>query len=386
MPSSTPRLLLLVFAGLLLATAPLPAAPAASAPAGPTSETDGRLKRILERFPQADLDGDGVLTADEIRQARQRLLERRAARTGEEPTTGKAAAPGPTFENVKYGPHERNVLDFWKAEGDAPAPLVIFIHGGGFVSGDKSKVRRSKVLTGCLEAGCAFAAVNYRFRKHAPIQDILRDCARAVQFLRSKAKEWHVDPKRVASYGGSAGAGTSLWLAFHDDLADPSAADPVLRQSSRLACAGSINGQASYDLREWEAIVGPPPPGVRDEAEVLGFYHFRDQAESETPEADRIMTDASMISLISPDDPPVFLFCGVGGDDAKNRGQYLHHPRHSIAIRDRCRKRKVEVECVLRDDLAKGDGDQNSRLLAFLLRHLKPKAVEVKAAAPAAGM
>ena len=36
----------------------------------------------------------------------------------------------PTLENVAYGPHERNVLDFWRAESDAPAPVLIFIHGG----------------------------------------------------------------------------------------------------------------------------------------------------------------------------------------------------------------------------------------------------------------
>ena len=42
-----------------------------------------------------------------------------------------------------------------------------------------------------------------------------------MQYIRSRAKEWNIDPTRIASYGSSAGAGTSLWLAFHDDLADP---------------------------------------------------------------------------------------------------------------------------------------------------------------------
>ncbi|MBL7140709.1 MAG: alpha/beta hydrolase [Planctomycetes bacterium] len=373
---SPQRILLLALAGLFLAAATAP-----SAAAAPTSETDARLKQILERFPKADLDGDGVLTADEARQARQRLVERRGGESAEPQAPGQSdpRGPKPTAENVKYGPHERNVLDFWKAETDAPAPLVVFIHGGGFVGGDKSKVRGNKVLTGCLEAGISFASINYRFREHAPIQDIVRDCARAIQFLRTKAKEWNIDPTRVASYGGSAGAGTSLWLAFHDDLADPDAADPVLRQSSRLTCAGCLNGQASYDLREWETIVGPPPDGARKEAEILDFYHFKDKAASETPEAERIMKDMSMLSLISAGDSPVFLFCAGPNTDPKDRGHYVHHPRHAIAIRDRCLAMKVGVECVLRDDLAKGDGDQDARLLAFFIKHLKPKPAEVKA-------
>ncbi|MEJ5297644.1 MAG: alpha/beta hydrolase, partial [Armatimonadota bacterium] len=46
--------------------------------------------------------------------------------------------PPPDFSNVRYGAHERNVLDLWKAPGNGAAPLVVFIHGGGFVGGDKS--------------------------------------------------------------------------------------------------------------------------------------------------------------------------------------------------------------------------------------------------------
>jgi acetyl esterase/lipase len=63
------------------------------------------------------------------------------------------------------------------------------------------------------------------------------DGGRAVQFARSKAKEWNIDKARIAATGGSAGAGISLWLAFRDDLADPKSDDPVARESTRLTCA-----------------------------------------------------------------------------------------------------------------------------------------------------
>ncbi|MEQ1830195.1 MAG: hypothetical protein ABL921_29830, partial [Pirellula sp.] len=46
----------------------------------------------------------------------------------------------PTRQDVAYGPHERNVLDFYQAKSDKPTPLVIFIHGGGFVGGNKNTV------------------------------------------------------------------------------------------------------------------------------------------------------------------------------------------------------------------------------------------------------
>ena len=44
----------------------------------------------------------------------------------------------PTHGNVSYGKHERNVLDFWQAKSDKPTPVVICIHGGGWIGGDKS--------------------------------------------------------------------------------------------------------------------------------------------------------------------------------------------------------------------------------------------------------
>jgi len=82
------------------------------------------------------------------------------------------------------------------------------------------------------------------------------------------------------------------------------------------------------------------------------------------------MKDMSMISHISPGDPPVFLFCAGPNTEPKDRGHYVHHPRHAIAIRDRCRQKKVEVECVLREDVAAG-ANQTERLVGFFLKHLK---------------
>ena len=47
------------------------------------------------------------------------------------------AALEPTQSNVPYGTHERQVLDFYQAKSESPTPVVFFIHGGGWVSGDK---------------------------------------------------------------------------------------------------------------------------------------------------------------------------------------------------------------------------------------------------------
>src|SRR4030095_4247082 len=137
----------------------------------------------------------------------------------------KQDKPKPDLVNEKYGTNERNVLDLWKAKSDKPTPLVIFIHGGGFRMGSKDQVP-APLIQKLLEAGISVASINYRLTDVAPYPAQMRDGARAVQYLRLKAKEFNLDPQTFAATGGSAGAGISLWLAFHNDLADKKAEDP----------------------------------------------------------------------------------------------------------------------------------------------------------------
>jgi acetyl esterase len=137
---------------------------------------------------------------------------------------------------------------------DQPAPIVLYIHGGGFRQGDKSSLSPNAVRQ-YLNAGWAVAAINYRLTDTAPAPAAYLDCARALQHLRRHAERWNLDPTRVASTGGSAGAGTSMWLAFHDDLADPDSPDPIARQSTRLTCIAVTNGQSSYDPRFAEMLI-----------------------------------------------------------------------------------------------------------------------------------
>ncbi len=68
--------------------------------------------------------------------------------------------PAPTHANVKYGPHTRNVLDFWQARSNRPTPLLVSIHGGGFVAGNKSV--EPQLLRQCLYSGISVAAISYR--------------------------------------------------------------------------------------------------------------------------------------------------------------------------------------------------------------------------------
>ena len=313
---------------------------------GRTSKNTPQLKTVLERRPEADLDKDGVLTWDEAQEARRQMQKERQQRdqTGSAKAKRTPKKPEATSIDVAYGDHERNVIDFWKAESKRPTPLFVWIHGGGFRGGDKSSFP-ADLLVPCLEAGISCAAINYRLSGQAPYPAQMHDSARAIQFLRTKAGEWNLDPKRFAAGGGSAGSGISQWLAFHDDLAKPDSADLVARQSTRLSCAIPINMQSTYDPRDIKQLI----PGDAYKNGALPLLFARPEGwdwDTDTIDdaLDRMLKDASPINHLTADDPPVYLIhyerCATPGN--------IHHPNFGKHLEDAMAK--LGVTCVRRMD------------------------------------
>jgi acetyl esterase/lipase len=216
--------------------------------------------------------------------------------------------PKPTVAALAYGKHERQVLDFWQAKSDKPTPLVLYIHGGGWRAGDKSGLSAA-AIKGYLDNGISVAAINYRYVTQAvelkvepPVKAPLEDAARALQTIRSKAAEWNIDKKRIGATGGSAGACSSLWLAFHDDLADPKSSDPIARESTRLYCAAVSGAQVTLDpkpLREWM-------PNYGYGAHAFGLPSFQalyDSREKVLP----WIKEYSPMEHVTKDDPSIFM-------------------------------------------------------------------------------
>jgi acetyl esterase/lipase len=349
------------------------------------------LQKLLERYPAADANKDGKLTIEEARAYRAKLTGKAdanipAAKATTDPAGGgqkearaakkaKRAAGTeikPDHADVSYGPHANNKLDLWLAKSDKPTPLVVFIHGGGFVGGDKSGANPAAVKQ-CLNAGVSFASINYRFRTEVPINTVLRDSARAIQFLRYKADEYKLDKSRVAAFGGSAGAGTSLWLAFHDDLADPKADDPVLRESTRLMAAASTAGQATYDILKWRDVLGSDEAmRFYPEETWPGFYGLSTLDEVRGERGKALRADVDMLGLISRDDPPVWLAASDRHDGLENKGDTNHTPKHSEAVKKRCDE--VGVPCVLKVGDAAAVGGSEQSPVDFLVKHVRPAA------------
>ncbi|MBT7959940.1 MAG: alpha/beta hydrolase [Akkermansiaceae bacterium] len=261
--------------------------------------------------------------------------------------TGYAASvPKATHSAVRYGTHDRHILDFWKAKSDTPTPLVLVIHGGGWSGGSKERLDRFADTQALLKAGISVVAINYRLMRHSqdvspPVKAPLHDAARALQFVRSKAKEWNIDPSRIGAAGGSAGACSSLWLAYHDDLADPKSKNPVARESSRLHCAAVIGPQTTLDPKqmvEWT-------PNSRYGGHAFGkknFAEFLADREKILP----WIAEYSPYALVSKGDPPVYMIFNNTPGIGKEQKDPTHTANFGVKLQEHCHKLGLECQVV----------------------------------------
>ncbi len=315
------------FTCLLLSVAACGLAWAQDKPRDEKPKPDERLQELLKRFPDADADKDGVLTRQEAQAYRHKVEAQRGKQAAGQKQAPTLGAIKPTHADVKYGPHERNVFDFYQAKSKQPTPLVIHIHGGGFVGGNKNSFNLA-MLKAMLESGISFATIHYRFvdGKDTIFPVPQHDGARAVQYLRSKAKEWNLDAKRVACFGGSAGAGISMWIGFHEDLADPKSDDPVLRQSTRIQAIGTFGGQGTYDPIKIKELIGGR---AWEHPSLLKVYGLRSTEEAlhPTPQQQRLYDEGSAITHLTKGDPPLYMVYNEDDPFAPNArpGAGIHH-------------------------------------------------------------
>jgi len=241
------------------------------------------------------------------------------------------AVPPKTYEDVAYDQYDRTVLDFWQAEGEGPRPLVVHIHGGGWANGNKG-VGAPEYF---LNSGISVATINYRLTGTDPLPAPVHDAARAVQFLRYKAAEWNIDKSNIVVYGESSGGCSALWIACHDDLANPGSTNPVERESSRIQGAAGIQAQVSIDPYILESWVGLPyaqhgminaAVGEPDWATMLLNYSTHEPTFEEF----------SPINHLSEDDPPIYL--NYPSDltvPATSFGHAIHHGLFGVKFQEK---------------------------------------------------
>ncbi len=285
--------------------------------------------------------------------------------------------------DIAYGDKQLNTFDIFIARTKEPAPLVIYIHGGGFTMEDKSDAYEAGgpfVIRSLLENGISFASVNYQLLEQNDKDGVIKplnDCKRALQFIRSESEVFNIDKEKIVSYGFSAGAGASLWIGFNDDMADPESEDPVLRESTRLKGVAALETQATYDIVRWETEIFKPYDITLKSFVNLGFgstlysfYGVSSLDEIYTPAITEYRKKVDMLDLMSADDPEIFVNNGYN-DAGKPTNIYAlyHHPYHASALMEEAEKKGLQG--IFYIPAMNIIDESNEELVQFFLRNLK---------------
>jgi acetyl esterase/lipase len=284
-----------------------------------------------------------------------------------------------SIRNESYGNAEPNRFDMFVPKSEKPTPLVIWIHGGGFVMGDKAGViqsRREDVLY-FLKNNVAFATLNYCYAKQNDslgVEACLKDIQTALQYIRHHASRFNIDKNRIACYGISAGAGSSLYLALHDDLAVKNDTS-LLGESTRITCAGALATQATYDVFRWidyipgmdSAFARAKEPTNDAAAKFYGYPTY----EAFEPHRAKMTHDLDMLRMISSDDPPVYVMNLQKDLLPRDMNTVQHHRAHALILDKYLKMENVEHETYVYSDSSAEEKDVRHPVREFLVEHLQ---------------
>lgn len=199
--------------------------------------------------------------------------------------------------NLEYGPHERNKLDIYLPEKKESAPLVIWVHGGGWQAGSKEG-GPAKAL---VEKGFAVASVNYRYSTQAPFPAQIHDCKAAVRWLRAHAKEYGYDTNHIGAWGASAGGHLVCLLATTGGMSQLEGDGGNKNQSSRVDAV--IDWFGPTDFLNWGKDGFPAPGNTAGNAITRLFGGSVDEKRD-------LAKLASPVIHVTRDTPPILLVHG----------------------------------------------------------------------------
>lgn len=276
------------------------------------------------------------------------------------------------IKNLKYGEGERNVLDLWIADEKVNSPLIIYIHGGGFSSGNKESAYRKNSFNRIkkfIDNGISFATINYRFRNNEDgIITSLNDAKRALQFLRFNSDVYSLDKSKIGVMGSSAGATSSMWIGFFDDMADINSNDPIERESTKVSLIVGIAAAHTMDLNRWKEMANIEQ-SYMDELTLQFMGKLdRDKWMKKTFDKDYI-SKIDFFDQMDKNDPPFFIVNYGKNTKPKNIADFHHHPLHAKEL-----KKKADLLNIKNVIYATGIGiiDKSRQgLVDFIVENLK---------------
>ena len=193
-----------------------------------------------------------------------------------------------------------------RRESDKPLPVIVFIHGGAWVGGNKSAGHR--LLLPFAASGRYFcASVGYRLTGEAIWPAQIHDCKAAIRWLRANAKKYNLDPERIGVWGISAGGHLVSLLGTSGGVKDLEGANGSPDQSSRVTCVVDFCGPSDFlaFARFRRKALPPPAEANSPESKLLG---------GPVNEKKDLAIAASPVTYASADDPPFLIVHGTNDE------------------------------------------------------------------------
>lgn len=254
-------------------------------------------------FARIDRNGDGFLDLTELKAARANI-ERMRGNRRPGGTGGPNGAPANDAIDVKRDlayagtDNPRQKLDLFlpkKRATDKPLPAIVFIHGGGWKGGDKG-AGAGNVSRFVASGEYAGVSVGYRLTNEAQWPAQINDCKAAIRWIRGNAKEYNLDPDKIAVWGSSAGGHLVSMLGTSGDVKELEGnLGAFTSQSSRVSCVVNYYGPEDFVTMVTQQSTMDRTTKDYPEALLIGarVQDAPDKAKAASP-----------ITYVSSDDPP----------------------------------------------------------------------------------
>jgi acetyl esterase/lipase len=261
------------------------------------------------------------------------------------------------LRDLEYVPggHERQKLDLYlppQSESPASLPLIVWVHGGAWMSGSKESCPAVRFLND----GFAVASINYRLSQHAIFPAQIEDCKAAIRYLRANAKKYYnIDPNRIGVWGASAGGHLVALLGTTGDVNDFDKG-PNLNFSSKVQAVCDYFGPTDFTkMSAFESDMDHDAPDS-PESKLIGGPIQENKAACQK---------ANPITYISKNDPP-FLICHGDKDMLVPRNQ-------SVLLNDALKKVGLDVSFHTVKGGGHGfrDAEAERMVSEFFNKHLK---------------
>ena len=216
-------------------------------------------------------------------------------------------SPAQTLRDLEYARigNDSLELDLYLPEGEGPFPLIIWVHGGGWTSGNKALSPNGPQLRQ-ITRGYAVASINYRLSQQAKFPAQIEDCKAAARWLRAHAGEYNLDPGRFAAWGSSAGGHLAALMGTSAGVAELEGSGGNPGHSSRVQAV--VDWFGPTDLLKMSTDSLPFPCNVLDHDSPFSPESLLIGCAIQT--CPNKTEPANPIRYVSADDPPFLIMHG----------------------------------------------------------------------------